>query len=53
MTVANNTHNGYKIEVVSISGGTRQYVVYDEKNQVVIITTQKSIIEPFKNLEKK
>jgi len=53
MTQANNTHNGYKIEVVPLQGGTRQYVVYDEKNQVVIITTQKSMIEAYKYLEKK
>jgi hypothetical protein len=53
MTAANNTQNGYRIEIVPLSGGNRQYVVYDEKNQVVIITSQKSMVEPYKNLEKK
>jgi hypothetical protein len=53
MTQANNTQNGYRIETVPLSGGTRQYVVYDEKNQVVIITSQRTVVETYKNLEKK
>jgi hypothetical protein len=53
MTGANDTHNGYRIEIVSLNGGARQYVVYDKKNQVVIITSQRTVVEAYKNLEKK
>ena len=46
MTTPNTTQIGLKIKVVPRMTGNRQYVVYNsEENQILMITSQKIVID--------